>query len=105
MRIWAHRYQLIPRHRLSGIAREGPREGALLRFDDGFADLHPWPELGDPTLDEQLALLARGEMTRQLRASYALAAIDGEARRKGLSLFEGLVIPQSHWPGADPPAG
>lgn len=105
MTIWFHRYALVPRRRLSGIAREGPREGALIRVDAGFADVHPWPELGDATLDEQLTLLGREETTPLTRASLHLASLDGQARSRGVSLFDGLTIPLSHWPGADPPEG
>lgn len=96
--MFVHRYTL--RSRIGAT-----REGALLRIDDGFADVHPWPELGDAPLDEQLALLSRGQTTRLTRASLRLAAVDREARRRGVSLFEGLTIPLSHWPGADPPPG
>ena len=110
MRLWAHRYQLTPRRRLSGVAAAGAREGALLRMRtdsgaEGFADLHPWPELGDLPLKTQLAMLARGETTPQSRASLHLAKVDAEARMRGVSLFDGLVIPESHWPGNDPPDG
>ncbi|HEY0144148.1 MAG TPA: hypothetical protein VGF48_24895 [Thermoanaerobaculia bacterium] len=105
MEIWFARYTLTPRRRLSAIARDGVREGALLRVGDGFADVHPWPELGDAPLDEQLALLARGELTPLTRCSLRCAALDGEARRRGVSLFEGLIIPESHWTGDDPPEG
>ena len=96
--MFVHRYALRMR---SGIVREG----ALLRVDDGFADVHPWPDLGDEPLREQLALLARGETTPLTRASLRCAAIDGDARRRGVSLFDGLTIPLSHWPGNDPPPG
>lgn len=99
MTIFVHRYTLVTR-------REGSaRHGALLRVDSGFADVHPWPELGDAPLDEQLALLGRGETTPLTRASLHLARIDSEARKQGVSLFEGLTIPESHWPGNDPPEG
>lgn len=94
-----HRYRLIPR------GGGPPREGALLRVDGGFADVHPWPELGDAPLDEQLALLARGETTQLTRASLHWARVDADARRRGVSLFEGLTIPKSHWSGNEPPAG
>jgi O-succinylbenzoate synthase len=104
MRFFVHRYQLVPRRKLSALAGARPREGALLRVDGGYADLHPWPELGDAPLDEQLALLARGEPTAQARASLQLASLDADARRRGVSLFEGLTIPESHWPGPEPPA-
>ena len=29
-------------------------EGALIRIGDGFGCLHPWPELGDPGLEDLL---------------------------------------------------
>src|SRR5205823_11089668 len=76
---------------------------ALIRVDDGVADVHPWPELGDAPLDEQLALLARGRTTPLTARSLAFASLDARARAAGRSLFEGLTIPRSHWPGADPP--
>jgi O-succinylbenzoate synthase len=98
MRIDVHRYTL---RRPNGVTRQG----ALLRVDDGYADVHPWPELGDAPLDEQLALLARGETTALTRASLHLAALDRDARQRGVSLFDGLTIPESHWPGNDPPDG
>lgn len=93
MTIYVHRYAL------------NTRRGALIRVDGGFGDIHPWPELGDAPLDEQLALLARGETTPLTRASLHNARVDAEARARGVSLFEGLAIPLSHWPGNDPPAG
>ena len=105
MTIEIHRYALHPRRPLGGVARSGPREGVLLRVDGGVADLHPWPELGDLPLEEQLALLRRGQPTTQAAASLQYAAVDAAARREGRSLFEGRTIPASHWPGADPPPG
>jgi len=105
--IWVHRYELVPRARLSARAAAGPRYGALLRVDDGFADVHPWPELGDAPLDEQLSRLARGETTPLTARSLHFAALDAAARREGRSLFDGLTIPESHWPaaaGEAPPA-
>jgi O-succinylbenzoate synthase len=96
------RYELTPKRRLSAIANDGVRRGALIRVDGGVADVHPWPELGDLPLDEQLALLARGETTPLTQASLEFASIDAAARRDGRSLFGGLTIPPSHWPGPDP---
>lgn len=103
MDIRVHRYTLVPRRRLSGVAAPGPRHGALIRAGGGYADIHPWPELGDAPLDEQLAMLARGETTPLTRASLHLLSIDAAARSRGVALFDGLAIPLSHWPGADPP--
>lgn len=97
------RYELIPKRRLNAVANAGPRRGALLRIDGGVADVHPWPELGDVPLDEQLARLSRGETTPLTSSSLEFASIDATARRDGRSLFDGLTIPSSHWPGPDPP--
>jgi o-succinylbenzoate synthase len=97
--MFVHRYRLTPRN---GGA---PRIGALIRVGGGFADVHPWPELGDAPLEAQLALLARGETTQLTRASMHWASIDADARRRGVSLFEGLTIPLSHWSGNEPPDG
>ena len=97
------RYELTPKRRLSAIAPDGVRRGALIRVNGGVADVHPWPELGDLPLDEQLARLARGETTPLTKASLKFAAIDATSRRDGRNLFDGLTIPPSHWPGPDPP--
>ena len=94
--MYVHRYKFRMR---SGAVREG----ALLRVRDGFADIHPWPELGDAPLDEQLAALERGEVTPLTRAALQCAVLDHLARQRGVSLFDGLTIPLSHWPGPDPP--
>ena len=86
----------------------GPvRHGALLRVEAsggafGYADLHPWEELGDLPLGEQLAKLSRGETTNLTRASLAFAELDGMARTERCSLWDGLTVPPSHFllPGA-----
>jgi o-succinylbenzoate synthase len=104
--IRVYHYELIPRFRLNARAREGTRRGALLNIDGGYADVHPWPELGDAPLDRQLALLAQGVATELTAQSLRLAAADAAARHAGRSLFSGLTVPESHWPaaaGAAPP--
>lgn len=97
-------YELIARRPLNARAKETRRRGALIRVDDGFADVHPWPELGDAPLEEQLAMLAQGELTPLTRAALGFAAIDAAARREGRWLFEDVTVPLSHWSGAEPPA-
>ncbi|HEV7427939.1 MAG TPA: enolase C-terminal domain-like protein [Thermoanaerobaculia bacterium] len=97
------RYELTPKRRLNALAAEGPRSGALIRVNGGVADVHPWPELGDLPLDCQLARLAHGDSTPLTQASLEFASIDAAARRDGRSLFDGLTIPRSHWPGPNPP--
>lgn len=95
--IWYWPYALKPKRALSALAGDAPRRGALIRVGEGFADVHPWPELGDRTIDEQLALLAQGERTPLTRRSLWFAS----EWRPGM--FDGLEIPPSHWPGSDPP--
>jgi O-succinylbenzoate synthase len=100
LRIWAASYSLFPRRRLSAKAADGERLGSLLRIETpqgfGYADLHPWPELGDEPLERQLKLLQEGRPTDLARRSLALAQLDASARARGQSLFEKLEIPESH---------
>ncbi len=96
--IWYWRYELTPKKRLSVIAADRPRQGALIRVDGGLADVHPWPELGDATIESQLDRLRRGELTALTRRSLEMARLDRGARAAARSLFEGLTIPSSHWP-------
>jgi O-succinylbenzoate synthase len=98
--LWVWRYELLPKRALNALSAGVPRHGALVRAGSGVADIHPWPELGDAPLDEQLELLARGETTPLTRQTLELARADGEAREAGRSLFEGLTVPPSHWPFA-----
>jgi len=101
--MWFCRYELKPRRALSALAGARVRHGALIRTENGFADVHPWPELGDATIEEQLTRLARNETTPLTDASLRLASLDGEARERGVSLFKDVQIPESHWPGNGPP--
>jgi O-succinylbenzoate synthase len=94
--IFIARYELRPRSPLNARATQASRSGALLRLGDGFADLHPWPELGDEPLERQMQLLAAGTPTTMGQRSLACAVADGVARSQGISLFDGLEIPESH---------
>src|SRR5690606_21477050 len=81
---------------LNAVSVRREHEGALLRAGSGYGCLHPWTELGDLSLDEQLAPLVRGESTSLLDAALRCAEADGRARSEGRSRFEG-AIPESHW--------
>lgn len=94
MRVAASPYELKARSAL-GTSATAARRGALLRFEfdefgPGYADCHPWPELGDAPLAEQLATLARGRFTRLSERSYAQARVDAQARALGRSAFDDL---------------
>jgi len=76
-------------------------EGMVLRLsfgiaNEGYADLHPWPELGELPLETQLAGLASGEWTTTLQKSLVFANVDAKARRQNRNLLHGLDLPMSY---------
>ena len=103
MKIWTSEYTLTPRlGSLGGHAKARPREGALIRVehDDssvGYADIHPWTELGDEPLAIQLQKLTNFETTPLTQRSLELATLDAESRKQNSSAFQGLHIPNSHF--------
>lgn len=90
-------YTLYPVGALSARSAAQPREGVLLRGDNGgYACLQCWPELGDSPLEYELDALREGSPLRLGARALQCIELDGEARRKGVSLFEGLTVPKSH---------
>ncbi|MGN0836348.1 MAG: enolase C-terminal domain-like protein [Akkermansia sp.] len=90
-------YTLYPVGALSARAAAQPREGVLLRGDNGgYACLQAWPELGDAPLEYELDALRDGTPLRLGERALKCMELDGEARAKGVSLFEGLRVPRSH---------
>lgn len=96
MKLWAHRYQLVP-----SLKNLGPREGALLKVDwgggrVGYSDLHPWSEFGEASLEAQLIALSEKKLNRLIETSLEFSYIDGEYRRRNRNAFLGLALPLSH---------
>ena len=82
---------------MSARAAAQPREGVLLRGDNGgYACLQAWPELGDAPLEYELDALREGTPMRLGALALKCIELDGEARAKGVSLFEGLTVPRSY---------
>ena len=82
---------------MSARAAAQPREGVLLRGDNGgYACLQPWTELGDSPLEYELDALRDGNPLRLGQRALKCIEIDGEARSKGVNLFDGLRVPRSH---------
>jgi len=101
MRFESHRYQLFFSGYYGTVGQKSYREGALLKifFKDGivgYCDCHPWVELGDLPLSQQLSSLASGQITPLLHSSLRFARLDAEARKNSQSLFDDLQIPPSH---------
>ena len=103
MSLYIYRYEMRSAGTLNSASSRETFNGALVRVGDGFGCLHPWPELGDAELEEQLIILESGGKTPLIERMQICAAADGAARREGRSLFDGLEIPESHYslPGSE----
>lgn len=87
MRIDYSPYQLNP------TDQRGPRRGALIRvtFPDGsigYSDLHPWTEMGDVPLEQQLGYLKANHPTDLAKQTLWLAKRDAEARQVKRNLID-----------------
>jgi len=101
MEIWISHYELESTTALNSKTERRKYRGALIRAGAGFGCLHPWPELGDPTLEKCLEDLRGANETRLVRRALHCARVDGRAREEGVSLFEGMKVPDSHFLMAD----
>ncbi len=102
--LYVWRYNLKSVGQLNSVANRLEHSGALIRVNEGYGCIHPWPELGDAPIEEQLKRLQKGETSPLISQAKFCAGRDGEARRAGKSLFE-TPVPESHWlvlPGDDP---
>lgn len=95
MKILISKYQITPRSSLNSLVTTSKkaRDGALLKIQwmdgrIGYADLHPWPELGDDTLEEQLSDLKKGRISSQLEQSIWCADQDSKLRESKKNIFE-----------------
>jgi len=65
-------YELLP------LNDPEPRRGALLKVQwnekkIGYADIHPWPELGDKPIEAHIKGLAEGKISTLVEQSIWLA--------------------------------
>lgn len=95
--LYIHEYLLRSEVSLNAASHRRVFPGALLRVGSGYGCVHPWPEFGDAPIEEQLRLLAEGVTTPLTAMALHCAEIDGAAREAGVSLFQGLEIPRSHY--------
>lgn len=95
--VFVYRYRLRSRRgTLNALTRRRDYEGILIRQGGGHACIHPWQELGDPTLEACLADLAGPRRRAIVRRALRCAEMDRVAREFGHSLFEDLEVPASH---------
>lgn len=89
-------YQLKPQHLLNSNASAEERSGFLLKVEwpedgrVGYADLHPWTELGDASIEDQMSDLRLGRMSSQIEQSVWLADRDAHMRKEGRGIFDSM---------------
>lgn len=94
--LWFWKYKLTARQPVNATTTRRTYEGVLLRIDDGFACLHPWPELGDPTLQRCLDDLRGPRRWPIVRRAIRCAQEDANARFIGDEILEEIDVPDSH---------
>lgn len=96
MKVLTHRYELVPTD-----SKRRLRQGALLKVEwesgeVGYSDLHPWPEFGEPELEEHLEGLSKSEFTPLVELSLEYNWLDREFRKRHRNAFLSLALPRSH---------
>lgn len=95
--IWYSPYRLKSRRHLNARSTRREFEGVLLKDSEGgHACIHPWPELGDPSLQKCLEDLAGPRRWPLVRRALRCMEMDGAARSVEDPLFEELEVPASH---------
>lgn len=87
-----HPYKLVPLKAVNAVTTTTAREGALLKVEwegmgIGYADLHPWPEFGDLSLQQQLEDMRRKKFSAQVQQSIWFAERDVQARHDKKSIL------------------
>lgn len=99
MKIYYAPYELCPNQAQIGGSK---RQGFLIKviFEPsvvGYADCHPWPELGDLPVQQQLEKLALGDFTPITRCAIEFASLDAKSRAQDQQILAFKKIPQSHF--------
>ena len=108
MKIFYSPYELKAKSPLNALTSELSQKGALLKFvfpqgTIGYADCHPWVELGDHSLQKQLELLANGVFTPLTRKSLAFAKRDADFSKRNKNIFEDQILPKNRYTCIDKP--
>lgn len=102
MKISHSPYLLYPRNSLNAVSVGEAREGTLLKVEwegglVGYADLHPWPELGDLPLVRQISDLRSGYSSDLVKQSLWMARRDALLRHKVQHIFSGGEPVKNNW--------
>jgi O-succinylbenzoate synthase len=94
-----HHYALTPKATPNRLSSTNKRSGALINVKfkghsrEGFADLFPWPELGDEPLELQVQSLIQGTPLRLAAASLTWAFYEAKAASLGKQLTSETAYP------------
>lgn len=94
--VWISPYRLRARGFLNAVSARREFEGVLIRVGEGYGCIHPWPELGDPSLEKCLEDLKGRRFWPIVRRAMRCAEFDNAARTAEESLFEEMEVPLSH---------
>jgi len=84
-------YELLQKSALNRLDLSSQREGFLIKKGEGFGVVHPWPELGDQTVEECLKSLRDGHNSPLVqRALDCCQAIEEE------TFFDNKLTIQNH---------
>lgn len=102
IKFWYHKYQLNPILPVRANVQLRPRDGALLKVRwangwVGYADLFPWPEFGDASIEDQLYALAKAQVSQIAEQSIWLAKRDAQLRFKQKNAFDGASKLRNHF--------
>ncbi|WP_411827432.1 hypothetical protein [Luteolibacter sp. AS25] len=94
--VWISPYRLRSRGFLNSISTRREFHGVLIKVGEGYGCIHPWPELGDPTVEKCLEDLRGRRFWPIVRRAIRCAEFDHAARSREESLFEEMEVPRSH---------
>lgn len=118
LKFWFSKYELLPMNPIGAVlnynfekraelnkekkVEEKAHYGALLKIqwpngNEGFSDLHPWPELGDHDLETHLVALANGKISQLVEQAIWLAKKDASLRKSGKNAFVGAAKVKNHY--------
>jgi o-succinylbenzoate synthase len=89
-------------YEINPVTDPEPRRGALLKvqWNDqkiGFADIHPWPELGDEPIEKHIRGLAEGKISTLVEQSIWLAKKDAVYRMEKENAFTSATKVKNHY--------
>ncbi|MCB0406952.1 MAG: hypothetical protein KDD34_02045, partial [Bdellovibrionales bacterium] len=102
MNIWYSPYSLNAKSFLNSQMRGKSSEGVLLRVEFsshlvGYADVHPHPELGDATWEDELKKFIDQKPSQLFTNSLHWALVDAHAREKNEPVIKSSTLPKTHY--------